>query len=656
MRRQVRHRCLVFVAMILCGAIAGAPAPAADAAAAAPAAAGQGTAGPFQPDWESLKAHPVPEWFRDAKFGIYTHWGPVTAGCEEAPSGMEWYGRQMYDEKHPAFKYHQQKFGDQKTVGYKDVIPHFRAEKFDAEAWADLFARAGARFAGPVAVHHDNFAMWDSAVTRWNSMAMGPKRDITGELQKAIRAKGLKFITTFHHGFAWRYYEPAYKFDAADPQFSDLYGEPHAPGAPPSPKYLDKWLAMVDEAVGKYRPDLIWFDFELGTLIPDEYRRQMFAHYYNWAARDGREVGVAHKHREIHQYTGILDFERGREDRLTEYPWLTDTSIGPWFHHNAIGYRPVDQLVDVLVDIVSKNGCMLLNVGPQADGRIPDKAQAILLAIGGWLKVNGEAIYGTRPWAVYGEGPTRGGKRGGFSEGKDRPFTARDIRFTTKGGVLYAIALAWPEDGQLLLKSLAPPADPPAGKIARVELLGAKGDLKWARGPEGLAVTLPAEKPCDYAVALRITGENLRAAPVTYDEALLPGPDGSVQLDPIAAELHGSKIRVEEKHNHSYIAAWDNAKEWVSWPVRFPAKGTYAVSIICSAAAARTAFVVELAGRKLDGTAARTPTWYDYQTLNLGTVEVPQAGRFDLAIRARDAARWKALNVRSVKLTRVGKE
>ena len=184
--------------------------------------------GPFKSDWNSLKAHKDPEWFRDAKFGIYTHWGPITVATEPAPSDMEWYGRQLYETNHPAFKYHQQKFGNQKTVGYKDVIPHFTAEKFNAEEWAELFARSGAKFAGPVAIHHDNFANWDSSLTRWNSMTLGPHRDITGELEKALRKRGLKFFTSFHHGFAWEYFEPAFAFDAADSQWSDLYTEPHA--------------------------------------------------------------------------------------------------------------------------------------------------------------------------------------------------------------------------------------------------------------------------------------------------------------------------------------------------------------------------------------------------------------------------------------------
>ncbi len=470
---------------------------------AAATALAQSKSEPYQPDWESLKAHRDPAWFRDSKLGIYTHWGPVTYATEDAPSDMEWYGRQMYMEKHAAFKYHQQRFGDQRKVGYKDVIPKFTAPKFNAEDWADLFARAGAKFAGPVAIHHDNFAMWDSKVTRWNSVALGPRRDITGELERAIRKRGMKFVTTFHHGFAWQYFEPGYAFDAADVRNSDLYAEPHEKGTPPSERFQKLWLAMVNEVLAKYRPDLTWFDFELFKVITPEYQRLMFAHTYNWAARERREIGVAHKFREIHKYTGILDFERGREDKATDYPWLTDTSLGPWFHHNVLKYRTTNDLIDVFVDIVAKNGCLLLNVGPHADGTIPTKAREMLLQLGAWLKINGEAIYSSRPWQVFGEGPTRN-TGGGFSEKKDQPHTAEDIRFTTHDGALYAIAMDWPASGKLLVRSIA-------GKASGVTLLGHQGALKYTHGEAGLEIELPTRKPCDYAFTFKIAGKGLTA-------------------------------------------------------------------------------------------------------------------------------------------------
>jgi alpha-L-fucosidase len=457
--------------------------------------------GPFKPDWDSLKSHTDPEWFRDAKFGIYTHWGPVTVGAEDGPGDSQWYGKNMYDPKNPLFDYHLKKFGDQNKVGYKDMIPKFTAEKFDPKEWADLFARAGARFAGPVAVHHDNFALWDSQLTRWNSVSMGPHRDVTGELEKAIRARGMKFITTFHHGFAWRYFQTSFKYDGADPQFADLYTEVHPDDVKPSRHFQDQWLAMVYEVLNKYQPDLIWFDFEFFEVIQPDYQQKLFAMTYDWAAENNRTIGVCQKSRDIHKSTGILDFERGREDDIKPYPWLTDTATGPWFYQKSEKFKSVDELVGVLVDIVSKNGCMLLDVGPKADGSIPDEDRMILLGMGDWLKVNGEAIYGTRPWKIYGEGPTRQAKVGGFSEDTDKPFTPDDFRFTTsKDGALYAIALGLPK-AESRIKSLGSAA----GQVENVTLVGSKAKLDWKQEADSLVIQPVGDWPCQHAVTFKIS-------------------------------------------------------------------------------------------------------------------------------------------------------
>lgn len=456
-------------------------------------------AGPFKPEWASLKTHQDPDWFRDAKLGIYTHWGPVTVGAEDGPDGVQWYGNSMYKTNSPTFKYHQQKFGDQHQVGYKDIIPKFTAEKFDPEEWASLFAYAGAKFAGPVAVHHDNFAMWDSQITPWNSVATGPHRDVTGELAKAIRAHGMKFITTFHHGYAWRYYEPSFAFDGRDPRYTALYTEPHAPGAPPTKYFQDTWLAMVQEVLTDYQPDLIWFDFEFFAVITPEYQQRLFATAYNWAAQNDRTIGVCQKSQAIHEQTGILDFERGREDRLVPYPWLTDTAVGPWFYQKSEKLKSVGELVDILADIVSKNGCLLLDVAPRADGTIPPEIRQRLLGLGIWMHLNGEAIYNTRPWKVYGEGPTHQAKAGAFSENADHAYVAQDIRFTSHDKDLYAIALAVPT-GPLTIHSLGEAA----GKVASVTLVGGSDSLSWQQTADGLTIQPPAKWPGQYAVAFKI--------------------------------------------------------------------------------------------------------------------------------------------------------
>ncbi|WP_460167131.1 alpha-L-fucosidase [Thermostilla marina] len=469
---------------------------------------------PYKPEWESLAKHVDPEWFRDAKFGIYTHWGPITVPAEDGPSGVQWYGRNMYIEKNPTFKYHREKYGDQHTFGYKDIIPLFNPQKFDADAWAELFAKSGAKFAGPVAIHHDNYAMWDSAVTRWDSMDQTPHRDFTAELEKAIRKQGMRFIATFHHSFTWQYFEPAYKYDAADGKNADLYGEPHEPGTPPSKQFCEQWLAKINEVVEKYRPDMIWFDFGLGKVIPPEYQKRMFADYYNWAAENDMEVCVAHKHWEIHEHTGIIDFERGRLDKLTEFPWLTDTSVGPWFHQKIIGYKSINQLVDIFVDIVAKNGCLLLNVDPTADGEIPPQSRELLLGMGRWLKVNGEAIYNTRPWLIYGEGPTKMAKSGTFSEHSEVNYTAEDVRFTRSkdGKTFYCIVMDRPEK-PIRLQSVK--AAPSPG--AEIVLLGTDKPVAFSVDKAGsLTIDPPKidvkDEALDAAYVFRLKGFELSLA------------------------------------------------------------------------------------------------------------------------------------------------
>jgi alpha-L-fucosidase len=459
--------------------------------------------GPFKPNWTSLHSHQDPEWFRNAKFGIYTHWGPVTVGSSDCPGDQEWFGRQMYQPSEAAFEYSREHFGDQHKFGFKDLIPRFTGEKFDADEWADIFVRAGAKFAGPVAVHHDNFALWDSSVTRWNSVAMGPHRDVVGELEKACRKRGMRFVATFHHGYAWEYYEPAFQYDAADPQYADLYTSPHAPGTPPSGEFQETWLAKVYEVLEKYRPDLIYFDFEFKKLITPEYEKKLFATAYDWAAKNHREIAVTQKDRAIAQHAGILDFERGREDRVTPYPWLTDTALGSWFYVASMGFRSTQSTVGILVDIASKNGCLMLDIGPKVDGTLPEEGVEVLLGVGRWLSKNGEAIYGTRPWTLYGEGPTKN-SGGPFSEEKEKAYTPQDIRFTTKNDTLYAILLGWP-GRETLIRSLAAGAKLWFGPIRHVQMLGIEGPLGWKQERSGLRVQLPQDKPGEPAYVLKIT-------------------------------------------------------------------------------------------------------------------------------------------------------
>jgi len=463
----------------------------------------------YQATWESLKQYQAPEWYKDAKFGIFLHWGVYAVPAFD----NEWYPHSMYvkyeivngkpaNEESEVFKYHREKYGPQSKFGYKDFIPMFKAEKWNPEAWAELFKKAGARYVVQVAEHHDGFAMWASKETPYNAKDMGPHRDLVGDLSKAVRSAGMKYGVSDHDAYNWRYYTYADDYDTNDPKYAALYSPKHPRSEPASKAFLDNYFARERELIDGYHPDVLWIEgWDAPEFVP--YRQQIGAYYYN-AAENWGGVGVLnYKGKNFPEGTAVLDLERGKLDYIRNMVWQTDTSISlkSWGYIANDDFRTPHALVNDLVDIVSKNGVLLLNVGPRADGTIPDEAQKILLEIGKWLRVNGDAIYGTRPWKVFGEGAEH--KIEAFHEPKDSVFTAEDIRFTKKGSRLYAIVLDWPGE-QLIVKSLASGSKLEARPVASVQLLGSKEALKWAQDPDGLKIQLPQAKPCDYAYAFRI--------------------------------------------------------------------------------------------------------------------------------------------------------
>lgn len=473
----------------------------------------------YESRWSSLRNHQTPEWLREAKFGIYTHWGIYSY---TATSGnATWAIHNAYLRPWtPQYKEFVDKYGPlTKDFGYKDLIDGFKAEKFNAEEWADLFAKSGARFAGPVAEHHDGFAMWDTKYSEWNAAKMGPKRDVVGELEKAIKAKGMKFVTAFHHAANW-YFFPTWDTtkDCSNPEYSGLYGPVHELYENPNEEFSTEWYGKLVEVVDKYDPDFVWFDFEL-DLIPENYIRDFVAYYYNQAIDRNKDVVISYKEHDLPPGVALLDHENAQEGDLTHYDWITDTSIEKvgwaWGYLPGLEYKSVNRLIDNLVDRVSKNGYLLLNVGPKPDGTIPEKAKESLLGMGKWLKLNGEAIYGTTAWTKHGEGPTRI-----HGTESDTPFTSEDIRFMVKGDTLYAIILDWPEKNEVLVKSLVTrwSEDEPhrvvgslrgyfifPDEIESITMIGDEKELDWELIPrEGLKVQLPEEKPCEHAFVLRI--------------------------------------------------------------------------------------------------------------------------------------------------------
>lgn len=471
--------------------------------------------GPFRPDWESLQKYEVPEWYKDAKFGIFIHWGVYSVPAR----GNEWYPRNMYREGSEEHKHHIVTYGPQDKFGYKDFIPMFKAEHFDPAAWAELFKKAGAKYVVPVAEHHDGFAMYDSELSDWTAAKMGPHRDTTGELAKAVRAVGLHFGVSSHrveHNF-FLGVGRGIASDVNDPQYAAFYGPAHTwlrnPAGTPvsddftyvSPAWANDWLARAGELVVKYHPDIVYFDWWIGQPSIRPNLTRFAAFYYNDSLKYGDRVGVInYKDYAMLEHSAVLDLERGQLGDIRPLAWQTDTSISnkSWGYIENDTFKSPEFVVHQLIDIVSKNGNLLLNIGPRPDGTIAEPVRQALLEIGGWLAINGEAIYGTRPWRSYGEGPTKVAA-GSFHDTDTENYTAEDFRFTTKGDVLYALGLVWPTNGEAVIRTLAP--TPGSESVQSVTLLGGDSTLQFDQGADGLHVHLPPQAPAQYAYALRVT-------------------------------------------------------------------------------------------------------------------------------------------------------
>ena len=509
-------------------------------------------AGKFQPTWESLKQYQVPEWFREAKFGIWAHWGPQ---CQ--PERGDWYARQMYAQGNAQYQDHLARYGHPSTNGFKDVIHEWKAENWDPDKLLALYQRAGARYFFALANHHDNFDNWDSTYQPWNSVNLGPQKNLIAGWAAAARKYGLKFGVSVHAAHAWSWYETAQGADkdgpfagvpydgkltkaegkgtwweGYDPQ--DLYAQNHSPSpnfqrlgsinarwnwdhgvSQPDQAYCDKFYNRTMDLINKYHPDLIYFDDTALPLWPvSDAGLKLAAHFYNRNdERSGNDGVLFGKILNAEQRQCMAwDIERGSANEIQPQPWQTDTCLGNWHYDQSVfehhRYKTTKTVVQTLIDVVSKNGNLLLNVPLKGDGTPDSDEIGIVEGIAAWMTVNQEALYDTRPWKVFGEGPKMASaapiSAQGFNEGRGKPFTAQDVRFTRKGGIVYAFVMGAPTNA-VSITSLGTKARLLDQPIQGITLLGSDEPVKWEQTPDALIIEKPVTLPSEIAVTFKIT-------------------------------------------------------------------------------------------------------------------------------------------------------
>jgi len=472
--------------------------------------------GPFAPTDSSLKQYKYPEWFRDAKFGIWAHWGP-----QAVPRQGDWYARKMYEEGSDDYKYHLAHYGHPSKFGYKDIIPLWKAEKWDPEKLMALYKRAGAKYFVSMGSHHDDFFLWNSKIHRWNAVNMGPHKDVVGLWQKAAKAQGLRFGVSEHLAASYTWFQAAHGADTAgeykgvpydgnDPQYFDLYHTKAAPGdnkwLTTSPEYAREWYNDIKELVDTYHPDLLYSD---SALPFGDVGRSMLANFYNGdIANNGGYLTAIYNCKQESEGKWAQDYERGVADSISPFPWQTDTSIGDWFYRTGQKYKTPTEILQMLVDIVSKNGNLLINIVQTPEGDLEPDMLKTLDDIGKWTAANGEGIYGSRPWKIYGEGPStvrsnqQKGRFGGLKDTRD--YQPGDIRFTTKGDDIYAFCMA-ADGNSISIKSLGKNSTLNTKKIASVKMLGGNGKVEWKQQDDALVISAPVNLPDWKVVGYKIT-------------------------------------------------------------------------------------------------------------------------------------------------------
>lgn len=616
----------------------------------------------FQPTWESLaKNNDAPEWMKDAKFGIYTHWGLQTELGKVEVEGSAHYYNQMYMKGSPIFKYHVKTYGDPKEVGYKDLINTFKAKDFDADVWAQTFHDAGARFVGMVVVHHDNVAMYDSDINQFNVVNYGPKRDITAELQDAYKKKDMHFLATFHNMASWGHsFLDSYKYDGGDSENVTIYNEPHKRGAKPVPSFLTRNVDIIKEVVDKYHPDSLWFDYGFGNDLSPEMQRDLAAFYYNGAEERNQEVTIIHKHGPKVP-TGMRDYERNRPGDMKDKTFMNDESVGIdfWFY-NVIsdkkdGRLPDSNLIHMLVDLVSKNGVLLLNIAPDADGNILPTQKKALALMGGWLKVYGKAIYDTRPWETYGEGSFMQRFKGGIvgKRPEQREYTNDDIRFTRSKDkkTIYAVVMGEPLT-PITIKSMKV-VDEKALKKA-LELSGVKLEVSKDKNSHPVFTLSSKGLPAEYSKIACVI--QIPAEAVSYNPIDTKNKMATIPLNIDYAVLEGDSldlISIDTNKGIRALSDWSNPDDSISFTVEIPTTGTWAIQGMANSFTTQV-IKTSIGGVSKNRVLKKTRGLGEFKKsgFDLGSFEI-EKGTATLTLSVEDKKTWRGMVIQKISLQRI---
>jgi len=618
--------------------------------------------GKFTGSLESLKGNRYPKWFTDGKLGIWAHWGP-----QSVPMEGDWYARQLYEEGSKDYNDHLARYGHPSQKGHKDLIPLWKAEKWDPERLMALYKKAGAKYFVSMGAHHDNFDLWSSTYHRWNAVKMGPHRDVVGEWQKAAKKNGLRFGVSEHLGASWTWFQKSrgadksgpmagVPYDGNDPAYSDLYHPAALPGDTgwysTDPRWHNEWYRRVKDLVDQYHPDLLYSD---GGIPFGHVGESLVAHFYNVTMKNGVQQAV-YNCKQPSDGRWAQDVERGVLGGIQPYPWQTDTSIGDWFYNKNWKYRGADWVIHTLVDVVSKNGNLLINVVQRPDGSLDPEAEQVLADMTTWMGTNSESIYGTRPWLVYGEGQTRA-KGGAFKE--DFGFTAKDVRFVQKGeGTVYATLMGKPEAGEVTLVSLGK-HDGDTAVVTGVSVLGVRGKVTWSQNADGLHVTLPAGNYSSIATVIKVRGRGLRgfssipSPAAEVKPTVVADAKGVYRLEPATASVTDGGIQTEDHGGVDNFGYWDNPLDFASWSVDFSGAGTYEV-VTSVASVEGSSLDVEVAGVKRTVAIPNTGAWDKFVPVTVGTFTVGQTGKAKVVAKPTSAASWHPINLRGLVLRKVG--